>query len=123
MSNKVKLTEIQIQVSEMVELIRRQRHFIGLLSKSSPKQRKQLLKTISREQLKALSEIAHNVIKAILILSIREKEKLRKRKRLIHLLGNKTIGFKRKRNFICQHQRGILVFIETVLPHLQNVIQ
>ena len=59
----------------MVELIRRQRHFIGLLSKSSPQQRKQLLKTISREQLKALSEIAHNVIKAILILSIREKEK------------------------------------------------
>jgi hypothetical protein len=52
-------------------------------------QRQALLRTIVKSQLKALSEIAHNVINGSVILSPSDKNKLKKCKRVLSVLGRK----------------------------------
>ena len=47
----------------MVQLIIQERHFLLLFVQSTPSQRKELLQTITRKQLRALSQIAHNIVK------------------------------------------------------------
>lgn len=107
----------------MVELVRKQRHFILLLSHTTPKQRKQLLKTITRDQLKAISQIAHNIIKSVIVLSSSDRDKLIKHKRFIHLIGNRKLGFSKKKGVISNHQRLILTLLQIVIPHLKTVLE
>ena len=107
----------------MVELVRKQRHFIILLSDTTPKQRNQLIRTITRDQLKAISQIAHNIIKFIIVLSSSEKAKLKRHKRFIHLIGSKKLGFIKKKGAIFHHQRAILTLLQIAIPHLKTVFQ
>lgn len=107
----------------MSELVRKQRHFVLLFTQTTTKQRKVLLDTITVDQLKAISQIAHNIIKTVLVLTLTEKETLKKRKRLIHLLGNKRAGFKRKKKALVGNQRSVLALLKVALPHLQQVLR
>ncbi len=107
----------------MSELVRKQRHFINLLSETDQKQRKRLLETITREQVKAISQIAHNVIKSVVKLAPSEKEKLKKRRRFIHVLGNRKIGYERKRDSILSNQSALVSLIRVVAAHLEQILR
>ncbi len=107
----------------MSELVRKQRHFLNLLSETDPKQRKRLLETITRKQVKAVSQIAHNVIKSVVKLTSSEKERLQKRRRFIHVLGNRMIGYERKRRAISANQTALVTLIRVVTPHLRSILQ
>ena len=52
--------------------------------------------TINKPQLKALSEIAHNVLKGIVTLSPSEKVKLKRYKKILTLLGRKRLTRREK---------------------------
>ena len=57
----------------MSRLIEDQGHYLQLLQSTSKLQRKALLMTITKPQLKALCEITHNVLKGTVVLSPSEK--------------------------------------------------
>lgn len=77
----------------MSRLLENQVHFLELLRTAKKDQRKSLLKTINKLQLKALSEIAHNVIKGTIVLSSDDKIKLRGYKKILTTLGRKSSEF------------------------------
>jgi Zn-dependent oligopeptidase len=70
----------------MSRLLEQQDHFLELLRTTRKLQRQALLRTIDQSQLKALSEIIHNVIKGSIILSPSDKNRLKKYKKVLSTL-------------------------------------
>ena len=60
-----------------MRLLKEHRHFLKLFGQTDSAQRKALLRTITPGQIKALSEIAHNIIKFRIVLTPLEKVLLR----------------------------------------------
>ena len=74
----------------MSRLIEDQGHYLQLLQSTSELQRKALLTTITKHQLKALCEITHTVLKGTVVLSISEgKKTLKRHRKILTLLGKK----------------------------------
>ena len=84
----------------MVQLIKQERHFLLLFVQTTSAQRKALLGTITRHQLRALSEIAHDVIKFRIELTKAERATLKREGRLLHILGDGCLGYQRKSEII-----------------------
>ena len=95
----------------LMRLIREQRHFLKLFGQTSCAQRKALLKTITQGQVKALIEIAHNIIKFRIKLSDSEKVLLRRNRRQLYLLSDRLFGYQRK----VEALRGKQKFVRTLL--------
>jgi hypothetical protein len=66
-------------------LIEDQGHYLQLLQSTFKLQRKALLRTITKPQLKALCEITHNVLNGTVVLS----PSLKRYKKILTLLGKK----------------------------------
>lgn len=103
----------------MVALIKQQFSFLKLFLQTTTPQRKVLLKTITRNQLRALSQIAHNIIKFKIKLSLSEKQRLKRERRLIHLLGDRKLGYKRKKEVIQNKQRLIFTLLNIAVTYLE----
>lgn len=93
----------------MSRLIRNNRNFLCLLSSTTIPQRKALVNYITRQQLKAISEIVHNVIKGTVPVTHAEKLKLEKHKKALLILGrkkstrrDKILALQRKSNVIAK---------------------
>ena len=80
----------------MVQLIIQDRHFLVLFVRTTSAQRKMLLQTITRHQLRALSQIAHNIVKSQMQLTSAEKATLKRERRLVHLLRERVLGYQHK---------------------------
>jgi hypothetical protein len=74
----------------MSRLLEQQSHFLEFLRTTRKLQRQALLRTIDKSQLKALSEIAHNVIKGSVILCRPIKNRLKKYKKVLSILGRES---------------------------------
>ena len=98
----------------MSRLLKDQVHFLQLLRITKKDQRKALLKTIDKSQLKALSEIAH-VIKGTIDLSPTDKVKLKRYKKILSILGRKTSTRTERLKAL---QRGT-----TAIVHLLDVVE
>ena len=94
-----------------------------LFVQTTSAQRKALLRTITRHQLRALSQIAHNVIKFRIELTTAEKATLKRERRLLHILGDRCLDYQRKREIINDKQRFIYVLLKTVLPYLEVILK
>ena len=95
----------------MSRLIEDQIHFLELLRTAKKEQRKALLKTVDKLQLKALSEIAHNVIKGTIVLTPSDRTKLRRFKKIIDILGRKSSTRKERLRVL---QRGATAIVQLV---------
>ena len=84
----------------MVELIKKQRHFLKVFIRTSPKQRKALLQTITRDQLKVVSQIAYNILRFTIKLTPVEKARLKRYRHFLYALGNKKVGYQQKKKGI-----------------------
>ena len=107
----------------MVELIKQQRHFLYLVANTTAAQRKSLLKTITSQQLRALSQIAYNIIRFKGRLTLTEKNSLKRQRRFIYLLGDRNIGFVQKKEAIQHKQRIIHKLVKIASAYLQTVLQ
>lgn len=85
-------------------------NFLSLLSKSSPKQRKSLLRNANKSQILSLSEICLNILAGNIPVNIK---KLRKYKRCIRKIACRKTSFKRKKNFLVKQRGG---FLPLILP-------
>ena len=68
-----------------------------LQKKKQNKKKKRLLQTITKRQLRALSQIAHNCITFRIKLIPTEKPLLKRERRLLYIFGNITFGHKGKK--------------------------
>ena len=107
----------------MVELIKQQRHFLYLVANTTADQRKALLKTITRQQLRALSQIAYNIIRFKGRMTVTEKATLKRQRRFIYLLGDRNTGFVNKKEAIQHKQRIIHTLVKIASAYLQPVLQ
>lgn len=107
----------------MAEFVRKQRHFLYLFVQTTPKQRKGLLDTITADQVRVLSQIAHNIVKSVLVLTNVEREKLRKRRKFVHLLAHKRTGYERKKRLMQGQQRTILDLLKIALDRLKTELE
>ena len=107
----------------MGNLIKDQRHFLRLFVQTNFTQRKALLDTITQPQLKALSEIAHNIILGKVTLTPLERSKLKQKRRFIHLLGNKQLGYKHKQKLVCNKQKILTLLIKIAITYLEAILQ
>lgn len=107
----------------MVQLLVQERHFLLLFLHTTPAQRKALLQTITRHQLRAISQIAHNIVKFKIQLTTVEKRTLKRERRLLHLLGDRTLGYHHKKNVIWENQRFVYILLKIAVPYLKVVLE
>lgn len=107
----------------MGDLIREQRHFLRLFVQTTPVQRKALLQTVTREQIKAFSQIAHNIIKGNVPIHQKEKRQLAKQRRLLHLLGDIKLGFTHKKTLVRSKERILRLLVNLALTYLETVLR
>lgn len=100
--------------------VSQQRHFLEFLLQSNPKQRKLVLASVTRDQLKVLGEIAANVIHKVILLNPEEKKVLKKYKSFLLVLGDKTAARKVKVYFLKRKQRVIASLLKIVKPFLKK---
>ena len=99
---------------KMSRLLEQQDHLLELLRTTRKLQRQALLRTIDKSQLKALSEIIHNVIKGSIILSPSDKNRLKKYKKVPSVLGR--MSTKRRDKLKALQSKT------TTIVHLLNVV-
>ena len=92
----------------MVQLIIQERHFLLLFAETTPSQRNVLLQTITRKQ--ALSQIAHNIVKFKIQLTTAQKRTLKRERRLLHILGDRTLSHWYKAEAIGGNRDLFIVF-------------
>ena len=107
----------------MGDLIRQQRYFLQLFVQTSSTQRKALLDTVTHPQLRALSEIAHNIIRGKVTLTPSDQAQLKRNRRLIHLLGDKKLGNKHKQKLVRNKQRTLHLLIKIAVTYLESVLE
>lgn len=107
----------------MTDLIRRQRNFLGLLVHTTPPQRKALLRTITREQIKSLSQIAYNILRFTIDITPSEKAKLKRQRTFIYLLGSKTVGYQQKKEAIENNTGTVHSLVKIASVYLSSVLQ
>ena len=106
----------------MVQLIIQELHFLFLFVRTTSAHRKVLLQTITRHQLRALSQIAHNIVKSKIVLTPIEKATLKRERRLVHLLGDRTLGYQHKKA-IRNKPRLICILLNIALPYLKDILK
>lgn len=98
----------------MSKLLNEQRSFLQLICNTSKQQRRALLNTVTKKQLKALSEIAHNVVKGTIVLTPEEKRILRRNKKIINTLAAKKGTKKSKHEALRKGAQAVF--------HLLNIV-
>lgn len=104
----------------MTSAVRQQRHFLEFLLQSNPAQRKLILRSITRDQLNVLGEIAANVIHSVILLNPEEKKALKKYKSVLLVLGDKKTAKKIKGGYLKRNQLGITTLLKIVKPFLKK---
>ena len=94
----------------MSQLVEDNRHFLCLISSTTISQRKALLNSITKPQLKAVSEIVHNVIRGTVPLTYLEKSELNKYKKTLLIHGRKK-STKREKLRVLQRTPSVLVIV------------
>ena len=103
----------------MVKLIKEQRHFLQLFVQTTFAQRKSLLRTITQHQLRALSQIAHNIIKFRIKLNPTEKAVLKRERRILYILGDRTSAYQRENEALSGKQRFVYTLLKIALTYLE----
>ena len=107
----------------MEDLIQQQRHFLRLFVQTTSAQRKAILQTITQDQVKALTQIAHNIIVGTVPLTSSDKEQLKRNTRFVHLLGDKKLGYKHKQRLVLNKQGLVYVLVNSAVIYLETVLR
>ena len=80
-------------------------------------------RTIMPGQIKALSEMAHNIIKFRITLMPSEKVLLRRSRHQLYILGDRTLGYQRKVEALDGKQKFIHTLLKITLAHLKSELE
>ncbi len=84
--------------------------------------RKDFLKPLSRKQVKAIAELAVNVLYGTIGLSKIKKQKLRPIRPFLRSLSKEDIGATLRKKIILSHPAETFLLISTVLRNLEDLI-
>lgn len=99
--------------------MQRQIWYLQLLMKTSAVQRKALLDTITNEQLKALTEVTHNMLQGNIPLSEFHKRRLRQHKAFLRILGDIKVPLTTKREALCRKGNVVALILKAAEPRLK----
>lgn len=105
----------------MSKLLSTNKNFLLLLLNTERNQAIQLLKYITFKQVQVLSEIFLNLLHLKLNNSI--KSVVKKRKKIVKLLGSKTVTTKKKIKLISAHTRQVLDTLQKVKKPLLQLLK
>ena len=98
-------------------------YFQLLMSTTSKLQRRQLVDTITNDQLRALIQIVVNLLKSIIPLTPSKKTQLKKHRKVIRQLGNSSVSLKKKKELLCRQSSVIALLLKSVEPALKSYIK
>jgi hypothetical protein len=90
-----------------------------LMTSTSSAQRKALLDTITREQLKALTEVTHNLLQGNIPIAEAHKRRLRKHKSFLRILGDIKVPVSQKRDALCRKGTVVASVLKAAAPQLK----
>ena len=103
----------------------RMKHNIDLLrvlARSSPKQRKAIIKTCHVDLIKCLAEISLNVLQGVVPINPSQKKKLKRFRSLLRVLADKKVSIKTKKQKLEQSRGSLLgLLIPPVLSALGSL--
>ena len=103
----------------------RMKHNIDLLrvlARSSPKQRKAIIKTCHVDLIKCLAEISLNVLQGVVPINPSQKKKLKRFRSLLRALADKNVSIKTKKQKLEQRGGSLLgLLIPPVLTALGSL--
>ena len=102
----------------MSQLLTSQRSFLELFVQAGLGQRKALLQSVSETQLKAISEIVHNVLKGNVPVTSEQQKTLKKYRTLLYTVGDKKITLSQKRRVIITGANPIRDVLRIALEHI-----
>lgn len=104
----------------MTSLMKKQIWYLHLLmTTASSVQRKALLDTITNEQLKALTEVTHNLLQGNIPITEAQKRNLRKHKTFLRILGNIKVSHTEKRQALCRKGAVVASVLKAAAPQLK----
>ena len=98
----------------MSSLVKRALPHLKLLAEAKPELKKAIIKHASADVVKAISEIALNMLKGVIKLTPKQKQRLSRYKKEFRSLGKKGISVNRKRKLLVQ--RGGAAGLVILLP-------
>ena len=102
----------------MTAKVKKHLDFLRLLSSSHVKQRKQLINTISDEQLSVLTEAVYNVLKGVCVLSNADKKKLSQNKTILRLFADQKLGKRLKITLLKKNHKVIPELLRPVIKYI-----
>lgn len=104
----------------MSSSVSEQQHFLNFLLQTNPKQRKLLLRSVTKDQLRVLGDIAANVVHSVILLNPEEKKTLKKYKSFLLVLGDKKTSRKVKLQYLRRKDKAIIILLKIVRPFLKK---
>ena len=86
----------------MSECIHRNFQFLKNLNSCSGYKRKKILKTCTKDNINALTEVAHNVLKGNVTIDSEDKKAIKRHRDKVRNLAKKRVSFKKKRQQLTQ---------------------
>lgn len=102
----------------MNQFIKKEADFLLFFLHASNKQKKVLLRTIEKAQLRAIVQIVYNVLMGNRSLLTKDKKQLAKRKTIIRQFVSEGISLKRRKELLLKHFKYILPFIDVIKSEL-----
>ena len=93
-----------------------------LMTTASSAQRKALLDTVTNDQLKALTEVTHNLLQGHIPITEGQKRNLRKHKTFLRILGNPKVPFAQKREALCRKGAVVTSVLKIATPQLRLLL-
>lgn len=102
----------------MRQKILKEAYFVGLLLSADKRQRRVLLKTISKRQLAAVVEIVYNILHGYGSLSEKDKKHLRRHRSVIRNFVNQRMSSSRRKRLLQKYFFIFYGLIKVVQKHL-----
>ena len=98
-------------------------YFRVFTSTTSNKQRQALLDTITRDQLRAFTQIVVNFLQRTFTVPASSLTSLKSHRRFLRHIGDTTLTFRAKRNLLRRKAVAVTEFLKAVEPALQAYLK
>lgn len=105
----------------MSRTIKQNISYLRLLPNTRRSQRKALVKTVTLEQLRAIGEIALNILHGVIPLSSSQKKGLSRYRSVIRLIGQKNVSRRRKKVALLKNTKALELLLKAVEPLLKSL--
>jgi len=82
--------------------LKRNLDFLNVLAKAKPKQRQAIISTASKDLLLCICEVVDNILRGAVKLTVKQKQQLKRYKKVLRTVADRKIPLKQKQKLISQ---------------------